>query len=212
MSSRARAWLYAVPLAVAHTLMAQQDHGLTTPLAALPGSTLTIRGSTTIGAHWSCTATDIKAAAGLDIGARAFTAEAVRTVSVNVLVFALRCQSAAMERAMRKAMRADSDSNSAIIGNFATRLANGAHQASNGHLDGALIVAGVKRAVVFDVIGERMSDSVFRVQCSVPLTLSDFNISPPGTLFGLIRARDSIAVEVDMLFARRMPAGSSLAH
>lgn len=209
MVSRVRAWLCVLLLPVSGAAVAQPVHGTTVPLWALPGSTLTIRGSTTIGAHWSCVATDINAVAGLDPSAHALTAEAVRTVHVNVLVFALRCQSPAMDRAMRKAMRADRDSNSAIVGTFAARMGRDTHQASDEHLDGALIVAGVIKSVVFDVIGERMSDSVYRVQCSVPLTLSDFKIDPPGTLFGLIRSRDSIAVEVDMRFARRMPTAPS---
>jgi hypothetical protein len=207
MALPVRARLCAVLVAVAastHTVGAQ-GRGLKEPLAALPGSTLTIRGSTTLGAHWSCTATDIAAVAGLDEGATAFTAEAVRTVSVNVLVYALRCQSAAMERAMHKAMRAESDSSSAIVGHFASHLTRNGREPGGAHLDGTLIVAGVQRAVVFDVVGEQLSDRVFRVQCSVPLALSEFKISPPGTLFGRIRARDSIAVEVDMRFARPKP-------
>src|SRR5712671_3389152 len=121
----------------------------TRDLHALSGSTLTIRGSTTIGAHWSCTASDVASTATLRVGTHGFSPEGMETVSIAVPVFSLRCQSAAMERAMRKAMRADNDSTSAIVGNFSASNI-GIHHDNAMHLDGALTVAGERRTVVLE--------------------------------------------------------------
>ena len=209
MRCRHSASVCALLLGLGHTGNAQDARSA---LAALPGSTLTIRGSTTIGAHWSCTATDIVASAGMEAGALGFTPDAVRTVSVNVLVSTLRCQSGRMERAMRKAMRADKDSTSAILGDFATHAPHDAHAAGAGHLDGAITVAGVQRPVTLKVLGEPLSDSVFRVRSSVPLALSSFDITPPRVLFGAVRARDSVSVEVDLRFPRPPTRGHQSAQ
>jgi hypothetical protein len=181
------------------------------PLAALQGSSLTIRGSTTIGARWSCTAMNIVAAAGLQSSASAFTSEAVRAVTVAVPVFTLRCQSGAMERAMRKAMRAEHDSTSAIVGTFVARPAIDTQHTAGVHLDGAIIVAGVEQMIVLNVAVEELPESLVRVQSTVPLTLHAFNIIPPRVLWGAVRARDAITVEVDLRFKRPMTVGTAAA-
>jgi hypothetical protein len=167
-------------------------------LRALPGSSLTIRGSTTIGARWHCSASDISAAAVVDSNAGASTWSAVRSVSVVVPVTRLRCQSAAMDRAMLKAMRADSGS--AIVGDFTAHARSDADVGAAAHLDGTLVVAGVQRAVRLDVVMRALTGDVVGVQSTMPLTLSAFNIARPRVLFGAVRARDAISVEIDLRF------------
>ena len=171
------------------------------PLAvhARPGSSLTIRGSTTIGARWHCTATDIKATAIMRDGALSLDAHEVMWVSVDVPVWKLRCQSGPMERAMRKAMRADRDTASRIAGHFATDP--GRPEATRAaSLVGTLTVAGVTQNVALQAETERLPDGMLRVHSTVPLTLSGFRITPPRVLFGAVRARDAISVEVNLLF------------
>lgn len=163
------------------------------------GSTLTIRGSTTIGARWHCTATDIKATAIMKDGALSIDAHEVMWVSVDVPVWKLRCQSGPMERAMRKAMRAERDSASSIAGHFATDP--GRPEATRAaYLAGTLTVTGVTRNVTLRAEAERLPDGTLRVFSTVPLTLSGFRIAAPRVLFGAVRARDAISVEVNLLF------------
>ena len=135
-------------------------------------------------------------------GAHEFTAETVQSVSVSVPVSLLRCQSAAMERAMRKAMRAERDSTASIVGSFAAHRADAKSDTSGVHLDGTLTVAGVCQPIVFYVALDALTDSVFRVQSTLPLTLHAFNITPPRVLWGAVRARDAITVEVDLRFEK----------
>lgn len=167
-------------------------------IRAAPGSTLTIRGSTTIGARWSCTARDVWASAlaqrSTDLGA-----DAVRSVTVIVPVRSLKCQSGPMDRAMLKAMRADAEGNNAIVGSFTARPTSDGHP-DHAHLDGSLTVAGVEQSVSMEFAVQQADTSTLRVQSSLPLTLSQFRIVAPRVLFGAVRARDAIAVEVNLLF------------
>lgn len=169
-------------------------------VAVLPGSLLTIRGSTTIGAKWHCSTDAVVANAMVRPDAASVGADAVTGVTVTVLVSALRCQSGPMERAMRKAMRAEHDAASAISGTFAAHGSTASD--ARAHLDGSLVVAGVERAVVLDATVSDAPDGTFRVQATVPLLLSQFAITPPRVLFGAVRARDAIAVDVDLRFPR----------
>ena len=98
---------------------------------------------------------------------------------------------------MRKAMRADHDPTSAIIGSFAAQSMTTPDSA---HLDGSVIVAGVQRAVWVSAVVQPDVDGTFRVRSTVPLLLSQFQITPPRVLFGAVRARDAIVVEVDLRF------------
>jgi hypothetical protein len=170
-----------------------QDSVAAVLVASLPTSTMTIRGSTTVGAHWSCTATNVRAEAILP-GAEQRASTAALVVSVMVPVYSLRCQNAPMERAMRQALRAEGDSSSAIRGHFAGHApdarstgtgtsalasASAARSAASGaaRLDGTLAVAGVERIVVFQAVFALSPDGFLRVQTSVPLRLTSFGIS-----------------------------------
>jgi hypothetical protein len=194
--------LAAIALEIALAVMAgvrAQSGDEPLAVTARPGSSLTIRGSTTIGARWHCTATDIKATAIMKDGVLSIDAHEVMWVSVDVPVWKLRCQSGPMERAMRKAMRADKDTSSAIAGHFATDP--GRPEATRAaHLIGTLTVTGITQNVELSAQTERSPDGMLRVRSVVPLTLSAFRITPPRVLFGAVRARDAITVEVNLVF------------
>jgi hypothetical protein len=168
-------------------------------LHAKPGSTLTIRGSTTVGARWHCTAAHVKATAVLSNAAVSGDAHEVRWVTVLVSVADLKCQSAPMDRAMRKALRADADPTHVIAGHFTTDPGRPDSSRAR-YLLGTLTVSGVTRQVAFGSDVEYLPDRALRVRSMIPLALTDFQITPPRVLFGAIRARDAIAVEVNLVF------------
>jgi hypothetical protein len=186
-----------------------QEPPVTLVVTALPGSTLTIRGSTTVGARWHCRAASIDsrvAVAPRPVGAASSVPE-VRGVTVFVPVSALRCQSGPMERAMRHALRADRDTAAeSIIGRFEVPDTIPAPRANEAHLVGGLRVAAVERGVFLHAFVARQEDGTLRVTSTIPLTLSQFQIVAPRVLFGAVRARDAISVEVDLLFPP-MPEG-----
>ncbi|HET9453263.1 MAG TPA: hypothetical protein VFO66_03175 [Gemmatimonadaceae bacterium] len=171
-------------------------------LDALAGSTLTIRGSTTVGARWHCRSDGMQSRVAIadDLSPTAAIPE-VRGVTVYVAVSALRCQSGPMERAMRHALRADRDTAAQhIIGRFEVPDTIPVVHPNEAHLVGGLRVAAVERGVFLHASVMPEPDGTLRVRSQIPLTLSQFRIEAPRVLFGAIRARDAISVEVDLRF------------
>jgi len=169
---------------------------------ALPGSTLTIRGSTTVGAKWHCTARDVDARVAMIADAPDTSSlPDVRGVVVTVPVSRLRCQSGPMERAMLHALKADVDTAArTIAGRFEIFEEGGPRRVGEVALIGGLRVAAVDRLVFLAARVTREDEGTLRVQSTVPLTLSAFAIVAPRVLFGAIRARDAISVDVDLRF------------
>jgi hypothetical protein len=207
-SSTVWASLGAIAMLATAQLSAQTAPAGTVAIDAAPGSSLTIRGSTTIGARWHCASTEIASTVTLSVepsGDGEAPLTTVRGVTIRMPVSGLRCQSGPMERAMLHAMRADQDSASTVIvGRFAAHLSSVVHatEPSGAHLDGTLTVAGVERPVVLVASIQPQPDGSILVRSSVPLTLSTFAISPPSLLFGAVRARDEITIEVDLRFPK----------
>lgn len=166
-------------------------------LDALPGSSLTIRGSTTVGARWSCHAANVESRVAVLADS---IIPAVRGVSVYVPVRALRCQSSLMERSMRHALRADRDTAALYMRGVFEIYDERPQSREEPHLAGALKVAGVERNVFLKATVHADADGVLTVHSLVPLTLSEFRVEPPRVLWGAVRARDAITVEVDLRY------------
>ena len=171
-------------------------------LEALAGSTLTIRGSTTVGARWHCRSSGVQSRVAIAGGSsNGSTIPEVRGVTVYVPVSALRCQSGPMERAMRHALRADRDTAAQhIIGRFEVPDTIPVVHPNEAHLVGGLRVAAVERGVFLHASVTPEPDGTLRVRSRIPLTLSQFRIEAPRVFFGAVRARDAISVEVDLRF------------
>jgi hypothetical protein len=191
--------LIGVPLLVGGA----QTPSAPTVLAMLPGSALTIRGSTSVGARWHCSADDVVSRLAVaPSGSEDRTAlPDVRGVTIHVPVSALRCQTGPMERSMRRALKADRDTAALnISGRFEIPDDVAPPRASERHLVGALRVAGAQRNVSLTASIVYEPDGSMRVRSVVPLTLTEFGITPPRVLFGAVRARDAISVEVDLRY------------
>lgn len=174
-------------------------------LESLSGSQLTIRGSTTVGKRWSCTAPNVLsrvAVAPAEHTTQAAAIPEVRGVMIRVPVSALRCQNALMERAMRSALKADRDSAALnITGVFEIYDEFKPANPEEAHLAGALRVAGQERNVFLKAHVEPQAD-VLHVRSVLDLRLSDFDIERPRVLFGAVRARDAVSVEVELRYPR----------
>lgn len=195
----------AAALACTPTAGAQGDPGnppQARVLDALAGSSLTIRGSTTVGARWHCRSNSMQSRVAIAGDARPTTpVPEVRGVTVYVPVSSLRCQSGPMERAMRHALRADRDTAAQhITGRFEVPDTIPVRHPNEAHLVGALRVAGVERGVFLHASVAPEADGTLRVRSRIPLALSQFRIDAPRVLFGAVRARDAISVEVDLRF------------
>jgi hypothetical protein len=180
-------------------------------IASVAGSSLTIRGSTTIGARWHCTAQNVESRVAVAERPLSEMPD-VRGVFVRLPVTALRCQSGPMERAMRNALRADRDTAAATIsGRFEIVDETTPRHPNERDLVGALRVAGHERNVLLRARISFDVDGAMRVTSTVPLMLTAFEITPPRVLFGAVRARDAITVEVELLYPRPafMPANKA---
>ena len=104
---------------------------------------------------------------------------------------------------MRHALNADRDTAATTIsGRFEIVDEFLPQQQNQRDLVGALRVAGRERNVYLRAFVSFDADGAMRVRSVVPLTLTAFEITPPRVLFGAVRARDAITVEVELLYPR----------
>ena len=171
---------------------------------ALPGSTLTIRGSTSVGAGWHCTSSgiDARVAVAPPVDSQISALPDVRGIALHVPVATLKCQSGPMERAMRRTIKADVDTAAQTIsGRFDIADDAPPPRPNQRYLFGALRVAGMERNVYLAATIDPQADGTLRVRSRVPLALTHFGMTPPRVLFGMVRARDAVVVEVDLLYS-----------
>jgi polyisoprenoid-binding protein YceI len=71
---------------------------------------------------------------------------------------------------------------------------------------GRLSLAGEERQVTLSVRGTNLPDGRLRATGAVDLLMSDFGITPPTALLGLVRARDQITVAFDLFGVREAVA------
>ena len=112
---------------------------------------------------------------------------------------------------MRHALRADTDTAAqSIVGRFEIVDEFATPHENQRDLVGALRVAGRERNVFLRAVVSFDADGCMRVKSVVPLALSDFGITPPRVLWGAVRARDAITVEVELVYPRpTFPAADS---
>lgn len=172
-------------------------------LDALPGSTLTIRGSTSVGAPWHCVAYGVSARVAVMPGdsAAASGLPDVRGIALHVPVSSMKCQSGLMEKQMRKTIRADVDTAAQhISGRFDIQDDTKPPHENQRFLYGPIKVAGAERNIFFNVTVDRLADGTLHAKSRVPLALTEFGMVPPRVLFGIVRARDAVVVEVDLKY------------
>ncbi len=100
---------------------------------------------------------------------------------------------------MRRALKADRDTAAVTIsGRFEIADDMPPAGARERDLVGPLKVAGIERNVFLRAHIESGADGSLRVVSALPLTLTSFGITPPRVLFGAVRARDAVTVEVEL--------------
>lgn len=199
----------ALALMMAQPVPATAQVPIARVLQSLPGSSLMIRGSTSVGVPWHCgSSTAIATAEVEDLSpGDSITRLVIRSVDIRVPVAELRCQGGRMERAMRHALKADVDSAAGVIvGRFAPRTDAPINVDGTVDLVGTLRVAGSEQPVVLHAAVTRGENHELLVHSEVPLTLSMFSITPPSVLFGAVHARDAITVQVDLRYPEPLRA------
>lgn len=66
------------------------------------------------------------------------------------------------------------------------------------HILGTLQLAGAARPIAMDVIVKRQSPTHFAAYAQTNVLMTDFGVTPPVALFGLIKAADEVHVTFDL--------------
>lgn len=192
-------------------------------LVASAGSNLTLEGSSNV-RDWRCNGATLEGrmevaaplsqinelidriedgdVARLDPRAASFPQPDFR---LRVPVQSLRCGNRQMERDMYRALR--SEQNPVIDFQFRELVGGVEHDIDGGlyraTISGVLTLAGAKRTVSVPVEAVRIARDRFRLRARLPLRMTDFRVTPPTALFGLVQARDDLVVTFDLYLQSR---------
>jgi hypothetical protein len=102
---------------------------------------------------------------------------------------------------MWQALKADRDTAArVIVGHFELGDGLPTSQSRELNLAGTLRVAGTERVIALRSIITPLGDGSMSVHSEASLSLSAFAISPPRLLYGVVRARDAVIIEVDLRY------------
>lgn len=190
---------------------------VSTRLTTLQPSHLVLEGSANIG-RWRCRTSSLDAQLQVDAGieqinslidgitdATEIPVEGVPLPAFRLLVpiDAMRCANRLMEREMFQALGGTSHPSiefrlREVPGAIRREIATGRYVVS---VKGDLVVAGVTRSITFELSAWRLTPESFYVRAAIPLTMRDFGVVPPTSLFGIIRSRNEIMVYFDLRLA-----------
>ena len=180
-------------------------HNVVMPLrlAVRPDSRLWLEGSSNV-RDWRCEATSLDASVDIDDAMHPIgpTAARVRGVQVRVPTHALTCGRSQMDHIMYKALHVDDAPECRqIVGRFdVVSTATGARPTLV--MQGTLRIAGRERVVRMPVELEEQPDGSVRAKGALPILMTDYGISPPTALFGVVRTENRIVVKFDLLVDR----------
>lgn len=124
---------------------------------------------------------------------------------LRVPVTSLRCGNRHMERDMYRALR--SEESPVIEFRFSGLVSGVDHDIDAGTyratIAGELTLAGARKAVHVPVQAERIDRNRFRLRARLPLRMTDFRITPPTALFGMVKASDDLVVQFDLVLKTR---------
>lgn len=119
---------------------------------------------------------------------------------LRVPIETLRCGNAVMERDMNRALKAED--HPTIEFRFTGLISGIEHDIDantyRARIAGDLVLAGSKRSVELSITAQRTAPDRFRIQAELPLRMTDFGITPPSALFGMVRAKNELVVRFDM--------------
>ncbi|MGF1669395.1 MAG: hypothetical protein ACFCU6_03030 [Balneolaceae bacterium] len=126
-------------------------------------------------------------------------------IDVEIPVFKLDCGKKAMNRDMYNALKAEQHPRiqyslkDAELINIIRDENN--VEWMNIRTTGFITVAGVDREIEVYVLGKVLDNNQFHVVGEKELDMTEFNITPPRALFGLIKAREYITIKFDVIVA-----------
>ncbi len=152
------------------------------------GSRVTVEGTSTVH-DWSCTTTSIT---GTLDAADGFTGLSALTLSIPVN--SLDCGNGTMNGKLREAL---------CTSTIRFVLADARVGSPNGGVfgveaNGQLTIKGAARAQRVSAQGRDLGNGRYRFTGSVPLTMSQFGVTPPTAMLGTLRTGDRVTVRFDV--------------
>ena len=171
----------------------------TVRLAVGPESRLWIEGTTNV-SRFTCTATDVDAKIEVELGFReaADFPRYLRSVQVTVPVTGLRCGNARMDADLRRALGADDATGVAYIMASFDALCGQKIEGYTVHTAGTLMLAGRENELEMDVSARHVEAGGIEAVGEVPIRMTDYGITPPRAMLGVVRARDRVVVKFDL--------------
>ncbi|HEY0142816.1 MAG TPA: YceI family protein [Thermoanaerobaculia bacterium] len=130
------------------------------------------------------------------------------TFNLRVPVQSLRCLNRQMDRDMYEALRAQA--HPVIEFRFAGLTGGIEHDIDGGSyrttIAGTLSLAGAQRQINVEVEARRLSRDRFRLRARLPLRMTDFRITPPTAVFGMVKVKNELTVTFDMVMVASPPS------
>lgn len=158
--------------------------------AVLSESRVAITGTSTLN-RFECEAGSVQGTGRFENG----RAEARVTVPVK----AFDCGKSRMNHDLREAMKASKNPEIRFELTDVEHVESEPGKAGRLRVTGYLTIAGETRTVAFEASAERREGGKYRARGRSELRMSDFGVTPPTALAGLIRAHDQIVVHFDLL-------------
>jgi hypothetical protein len=175
-------------------------------LVASAGSHLTLEGSSNV-TDWRCSGTTLESTMEVASSPAEMDAiiDGIEAFHLRVPVQSLRCGNRQMERDMVRALRGQRHpvidfQFKELVGDVEADAAGGRYRAT---ISGVLTLAGAQRDVHVAVEAVRVAPNRFRLRARLPLRMTDFRITPPTALFGMVKARDELEVQFDLYLQSR---------
>lgn len=183
-----RLWLVVVPA----VLLGAAGTAVTPHYVLVPGSQFRIDGTSNLG-PWTCTASDLA-------GAATPAPHGALDAHVHVRVRSFDCGRARMNEDFRDALRAREHPEIRFELDRAVILGDGARPRAwvPVRAFGRIRLAGTERPVTIAVRGREEADGRVRVRGQLALRMTDFGVTPPTALGGVVRTRDAVVVAFDL--------------
>lgn len=172
-----------------------------------------VQGSLESAASWSVIETALTAATGGSPGAAIAALPAGVTLpqptfTAGIPVRSFNCGNRLMENDLRKALKADSAPEIRfqyrdLARVTSERAAKDALASWYLSVEMEIRLAGASRRIPMVLRVDRLTRNTFRVAGSTDLRMTDFGITPPTGMFGMIRAADELEVDVSLLLEVR---------
>jgi len=124
----------------------------------------------------------------------------VQSLSVDVPVKGIKSNEKAMDNKTYEAFKSDKNPN------ISFRLIEvGSLQINDNEIEGIvsgnLTMAGVTKKISFKAIGKSNKAGMYQVKGALPLKMTDFKMSPPTALMGMMKVGDAITLKFDVTIA-----------